>query len=361
MRLLTLLVALLLSLPVSAQSLFFDSADSASEFAPVLRGYSPTFPQDHGKHPEFRLEWWYLTANLSDAEGRQWGLQWTLFRQALDADNQYDGWSSNQMWMAHAAVTTPSGHYHEQRFARGGIGQADVTLGDNSFAAWIDDWAWQSDSSSMFPASLQFAVDDFKVSMDLQSSGPFVRHGDRGYSQKSAGKQASYYYSMPFISISGTVTNGGEATELAGQAWLDREWSSEPLSDQQTGWDWFSLHLDQGAKLMVYRLREQSGDHWLSGTWINARGEIKTLQRRQIEISENETRPLSVGDGETIELPLDWRISIPELGLQLDISPLFDRQWMATAIAYWEGVVIVRDASGQPRGRGYMELTGYHR
>ena len=358
-----LLVLLFLILPVAvqAQSLLIESAESAEEFAPVVRGYSPTFPQDHAAHPEFRLEWWYMTANLSDADGQQWGLQWTLFRQALDAGSETEGWSSNQMWMAHAAVTTPAGHYHEQRFARGGIGQAGVELGESSFAAWIDDWTWESDSSSMFPAVLRFVVEDFTVTMQLQAEGPFVRHGDRGYSQKSAGKQASYYYSMPFININGSIEAAGQSTTLSGQAWLDREWSSELLSGQQTGWDWFSLHLDQGEKLMVFRLREDSGDHWKSGTWIDRNGVVKPLERHQISIREADIRTFAVDGTKSITLPLDWVISIPELGLELDISPLFDRQWMATAIAYWEGVVIARDASGQPRGRGYMELTGYDR
>ena len=169
--------------------MFFESAETASEFAPVLRGYAPTFPEDHAPHPDFRLEWWYLTANLDDAEGRQWGLQWTLFRQALDTEGDVGGWSSNQMWMAHAAVTTPDGHFHEQRFARGGIGQAEVVLGDNSFDAWIDDWSWRSEDSSMFPATLRFAVEGFSVAMDLTTAGPFVRHGEAGYSQKSAADQ----------------------------------------------------------------------------------------------------------------------------------------------------------------------------
>ncbi len=166
---------------------------------------------------------------------------------------------------------------------------------------------------------------------------------------------------MPFIEISGTVTVDDEPEQLSGQGWLDREWSSEPLSDQQTGWDWFSLHLDSGDKLMVYRLREQSGDHWLSGSWIRASGEITYLKRKQITIEEVDVRTLPVSDSRTIELPLDWRIGVPELDLQLEISPLFDRQWMATAIAYWEGIVIARDASGRQLGRGYMELTGYDR
>ena len=123
-RLLSLICGLLLSTGLPAQDVLGDLRDQGLGFAQVTPGKSLRFPRDHGAHPDFRIEWWYLTANLSDRQGRHWGLQWTLFRQALSPPQaDLDGWQSSQMWMAHAALTTPDGHFHEQRFARGGIGQ----------------------------------------------------------------------------------------------------------------------------------------------------------------------------------------------------------------------------------------------
>ena len=84
------------------------------------------FPTDHGPHPDYRIEWWYLTAYLEDPAGVQYGLQWTLFRTAV-APGEEEGWGSPQVWFAHAAVTTPESHFSTERFARGGIGQAGVT------------------------------------------------------------------------------------------------------------------------------------------------------------------------------------------------------------------------------------------
>ena len=40
------------------------------------------FPEDHGSHPAFRIEWWYVTANLTGDDGQRYGIQWTLFRNA---------------------------------------------------------------------------------------------------------------------------------------------------------------------------------------------------------------------------------------------------------------------------------------
>jgi len=116
----------LLPTTLVAQDLLGDLRDAGHGYAQVKPGVKLEFPRDHGAHPDYRIEWWYLTANLVDDDGRHWGMQWTLFRQALAPGPAAGGWASNQMWMAHAAITTPEGHFHEQRFARGGIGQAGV-------------------------------------------------------------------------------------------------------------------------------------------------------------------------------------------------------------------------------------------
>ncbi len=355
------LVTLLLVLYLSAgltQDSYQVLRGEARDFAQVRPGKLLEFPRDHYPHPGFRLEWWYITANLKDEQGQDWGLQWTLFRQALDAKTDTQGWASNQLWMAHAAISSPRGHSFEQRFARGGIGQAGVE-NTNYFSAWLDDWQWRATGASMFPAELKFSVGNRRVEMRLDSSSHWVLHGDRGYSQKSAQGQASYYYSQPEISIRGTIQTDDKTFALSGKAWLDREWSSQPLAQNQSGWDWFSLHLADGNKLMLYRLREDDGEHWLSGTWISADGETRTLKGDEIELVERSKRRINIDEQTAIELPLEWSIKLPQLDRQWRVKPLYDAQWMGTRYAYWEGVVLVEDQHGRPAGEGYMELTGY--
>ena len=195
--------------------------------------------------------------------------------------------------------------------------------------------------------------------MKLDSSSNWVLHGDRGYSQKSAQGQASYYYSQPDISISGTIQIDDKTVVLSGRAWLDREWSSQPLAQNQSGWDWFSLHFTDGNKLMLYRLREEDGEHWLSGTWISADGETRILAGDEIELIVQSKRRIKIDAQTTIELPLEWSIKLPQLERQWRVKTLYDAQWMATRYAYWEGVVLIEDQHGRPAGEGYMELTGY--
>jgi len=327
-------------------------------YARVLPGKTLSFPDDHLPHPEFRIEWWYFTANMKDGEGQVWGLQWTLFRQALDSNVDLEGWDSNQLWMSHAAISSPRGHRFEQRFSRGGTGQAGVEA-RGSFNAWLDDWQWRASGSSMFPAQLDFTVAEQQVSMRLESTSDWVLHGDQGYSQKSAQGQASYYYSQPHIRIKGSIRTNNEEVALTGIGWLDREWSSQPLAKNQTGWDWFSLHLADGHKLMVYRLREDDGEDWISGSWISADGETRSLAAAEIELIEASSRVIEAGENQFLELPLEWQIKLPTMNKQWHIKPLYDQQWMSTRFSYWEGVVLVEDQHGQSAGKGYMELTGY--
>ncbi len=349
-----LLPLLILLSTVLADDSFEVLRDDAEGYARVIPGKVFDFPFDHGPHPDFRIEWWYLTGNLQDAKGRSWGLQWTLFRQSLSPGSiTKRGWSNSQLWMAHAAISTPDGHQFEQRFARGGIGQAGVRL-DDRFEAWIDDWIWQSDTDSLFPSQLQFRIADKDIHMQLSSTAGWVLHGDSGYSQKSQQGQASYYYSQPRIQIKGRIA--GQL--LAGSAWLDREWSSQPLSPNQDGWDWFSLHLNDGYKLMLYRLRHDDGEHWLSGSWVDPLGKVRHLAKDQIELTVLAKRGIEI-DSKKIILPLDWRIALPGLNRHFQVKPLYDQQWMEARFPYWEGVVLVKDDNGEQVGEGYMELTGY--
>ncbi|PWL34489.1 MAG: iron ABC transporter permease, partial [Marivita sp. XM-24bin2] len=192
------------------------------------------FPQDHGAHPDYRIEWWYLTANLTGPDGTAYGVQWTLFRSALAPETR-EGWSDPQVWFAHAAATTPDRHYVAERIARGGIGQAGVTVAP--FEAWIDDWRMAGPSFDDLSVRAHGA--DFAYELDLQADGPLIFHGDAGFSVKSVQGQASYYYSQPFYEVSGTLMLPSGQVEVTGSAWLDREWSSQPLAETQSGWDWF--------------------------------------------------------------------------------------------------------------------------
>ncbi|RON85142.1 lipocalin-like domain-containing protein [Pseudomonas fluorescens] len=329
---------------------FAGMGDQALAFTPVVPGRVFSFPADHGAHAGFRIEWWYVTANLKDQQGNQFGVQWTLFRSALKPVAEQAGWADQTIWLGHAAVTSSTVHHAAERYARGGVGQAGVRLAP--FEAWIDDWRFASQAQDPL-SDLQLSArdKDFAYQLHLTSSRPLVLQGDKGFSQKSEEGQASYYYSQPFFQASGTLQIDGQTYTVSGPAWLDREWSSQPLTANQTGWDWFSLHLDSGEHVMLYRMRQKDGAPYLTGTWIAADGQTQTLSSSQIRLTPHNTAKVA---GRA--MPVKWSISIPDKHLDISLDALNPNAWMNLRIPYWEGPVHI---SGSHPGQGYLEMTGY--
>jgi len=339
-----ILAVLLCPTAVFAQG-FAGLGSATDAFATPAPPATFDFPADHGAHPDYRIEWWYLTANLQDAQGTDYGLQWTLFRTAL-APGAGDGWTSPQLWMGHAAVTTPDAHFVTERLSRGDIGQAGVT--PDPFEAWIDDW--QLSGPDFDTLKMTASGPDFAYNMELTAQGPLVFHGQNGYSVKSAEGQASYYYSQPFYDISGTLTMPDGDIDVVGQAWLDREWSSQPLSENQTGWDWFSLSLETG-KLMGFRLRQTDGSYYTAATWITPDGQTTAYPDGAFDAD-----PLRMTDVGGRDVPTGWRVQLPDRNVDVTVQAINPQAWMETSIPYWEGPVTIK---GSHTGRGYLEMTGY--
>lgn len=338
------LVSLLL-FPLAAQGQGFAGLGTdAQDFAQPVPGRSLEFPADHGPHPDYRIEWWYLTANMTGPDDTPYGLQWTLFRSAL-APLDGEGWETPQLWMGHAAVTMPDAHHVAERLARGGVGQAGVTA--KPFHAWIDDWVMEGpdlDNLRLTASGSEFAYD-----VKLRATRPLVRHGQDGYSVKSAAGQASYYYSQPFFELSGTLSLPEGDVPVTGTAWLDREWSSQPLAEDQQGWDWFSLSFDSGDKLMGFILRGSTD--YTSATWIAADGQATPLADGAFAAT-----PLEWHHVAERQVPTTWQVNLPAQGVDVTVAALNPDAWMQTSVPYWEGPVTVM---GSHDGVGYLEMTGY--
>jgi predicted secreted hydrolase len=343
-RALGALLSLVMPGRVAAQG-FAGLGDTAQGFNEVLPGRPLVFPRDHGAHPDYRIEWWYLTANLSSADGRRFGAQWTLFRQASQPGAERSSWSNRNLFMAHAALTSAEEHLFAQTYARGGIGQAGVVA--DPFAAFIDDWSFDADGAG-YSASARGR--DFAYRLRLSANGLFVPHGDAGYSLKSSQGQASYYYSQPFFTVDGVVALHGAETKVSGRAWMDHEWSSRPLAQDQKGWDWFALHLASGEKLMLFRLRSAAGDY-RAGTWMGADGAPHPLSGDDLVLT-----PLEEARVAGRAVPIRWRLEVKSRGLDVRTAPLNRQSWLATQFPYWEGPIYLE---GSHAGEGYLEMTGY--
>ena len=335
-----LALALLLALPFAPAhgQGFAGLGQDADGFAIPQRGMAFDFPADHGPHPDYRIEWWYLTAFLRDADGTPYGVQCTLFRSALAPGGP-------QVWMGHFGLTTPDAHVSGERLARGGVGQAGVE--PEPFAAWIDDW--RLEGPTLDDLTLRARTGGAGYELRLRATGPLVLHGDAGFSVKSSAGQASRYYSQPFYEVSGVLDLPDGPVEVTGLGWLDREWSSQPLEADQEGWDWFSLHLADGHRLMAFALR--GGDPFRYASWIAPDGTTTPLYGDAIALEALATAPVAGRD-----VPVRWRLRLPGQGVDLTVEAVNPDSWQPTLFPYWEGPVT---ATGSHEAVGYLEMTGY--
>jgi predicted secreted hydrolase len=343
-------------------------ARAADTYAQAQPGQALLFPRDHGAHPGYRIEWWYLTANLHDATGESYGAQWTLFRLAIrthgspgpDSPKPEGNSQNNQVFMAHMAMTTPTDHLSFQRYARGGDADEKTRAGITAepFSAWLDDWELRSTGEEWLPLEVKARQADNAMHLQLRGTAPLVLQGEAGFSAKHADGGGSYYYSQPFLKVSGQLTIAGQVIPVNGDAWLDREWSSRFLQREQSGWDWFSLHLESGEKLMLFQVRgkhDQKGvANYLQGNLMAPDGSTTPLDPGRIELV-----PVQKNRVASRNLPLRWRVSLPQIDRQFEIQATIENQWMAVDFPYWEGTVTVSGSGPGNRGKGYMELTGY--
>ncbi|MFP4129372.1 MAG: lipocalin-like domain-containing protein [Halorhodospira sp.] len=341
------------------------SGEPEAEGYARARGPQPfDFPQDHGAHPDYRHEWWYVTGNLEGDDGRHFGFQVTFFRFALAPEplQRPSAWATRQLWMAHFTVTDTAGEafHHFERFARGALGLAGAEA--DPTRVWLEDWVLAGDpGAGLDRLHAELEAEGVGIDLELSAVKPIVRQGDRGYSRKGeAPGNASYYYSVPRLTAEGRITLPDGEHAVEGTAWIDREWGTSALGEDQAGWDWFSVQLDDGRELMLYHLRQADGgtDPRSEGAWIDASGEKRRLSSDEIELEvlERWTSP----DGEAT-YPARWRLRYPAEGVELELAPTLADQELRGGFRYWEGAIRGEGSvGGSPVSAvGYAELTGY--
>jgi predicted secreted hydrolase len=345
------------------------------------------FPRDHGPHPEFRHEWWYVTGNLDSDIGERFGFELTIFRVGLvpgavaaagvPGSGAISAWRTQQVYAAHFAITDAARGTFEfaEKYSRDALGLAGAHT--EPFRVWVDDWvlgsagpyaapghstqgAASGDSRPESPWTIHARGRGYELTLDAQFLGQPVLNGDRGLSRKSSEPgAASYYYSIPRVAVHGKVVRAGVPSVVKGLAWLDREWGSGSLGAKEQGWDWFALQLQDGSSLMFYALRNQNGtrDPHSAGTWVDTAGHARPLSTDQVTIDVSDHWVSPRGG----RYPSRWRVRVPAVGLDIEVHPALANQELGTQPRYWEGAVDlrgVREGHGTT-GRGYVELVGY--
>lgn len=321
------------------------------------------FPQDLGSHPDFRIEWWYLTGHLQSGTGsgeRLFGFQLTFFRSRVEAtQGMTSAFAAKQLIFAHAAVTDVAGNklWHDQRIAREGFEVAHAS--ENDTAITLRDWSLVREATRYTAVA---AGGSFQFTLALSQTQPLLLQGERGLSRKGPEeKQASFYYSLPQLQVTGTLAVGAQQMPVRGTAWLDHEWSQALLHPQAVGWDWIGMNLLDGSALTAYQLRDKAGNAlWDGGSfrhpsmgaapYVFSHGEVLFRPVRRW------TSPLTQA-----KYPVEWIVRTPAdfytVKAVIDNQELDSRA--STGAVYWEGLSELIDSNGKLVGRGYLEMTGY--
>lgn len=336
------------------------------DYPPVVNGHVPAFPRDYGAHPGYRTEWWYATGWLQTDASPALGFQVTFFRSRPAVDDANPSrFAPSQLLFANVALSDPQvgGLQHDQRAARRGFGLAEASEADTDVR--IGDWSLRRDADGDYRVSV--ATPDFTFAFTMHPTQPVLLNGISGYSRKGPlASEASYYYSEPWLQVSGTLLrhgkHNGRAEPVHGRAWLDHEWSSGLLDDNAVGWDWIGIDLDDGGAVMAFQIRDKAGRRfWAGGTLRDADGNTRALSPENVRFA-----PLRWWRSPHTEARYPVAMRVDAGDVRLLLTPLMDDQELdsraSTGAVYWEGAVTAFEArTGKKLGRGYLELTGYFR
>jgi predicted secreted hydrolase len=356
-RLRGIVVVAVITAAVSLIKFAIAAAPEHPQFLQVRPGAVFHFPADHGAHPEFRNEWWYITGWLKRPDGRPMGFQVTFFRfRPGIAEDNPSIFEPRQILFAHAALSDPAAGklLHQERIYRAGFGLAEVATHDANVT--IGDWALKRSEDGRFHTTVRGK--DFTFDLSFAPTEAVLPEGENGYSRKGPKPEdASYYYSMPHLTVSGSVARNGQSETVSGSAWLDREWSSNYLDAAASGWDWIGLNLDGGGALMAFRIRDGAGKtFWAGGTLRETNGATHALAPDDVQFTALR-RWRSPGSGAIYPVETMIAVRLPDGERQFRLTPLFDNQEYDSRATggpvYWEGAVRSESASG------YLEMTGY--
>jgi predicted secreted hydrolase len=329
----------------------------AADYQQAVGPHTWSFPRDHGRHDGFRLEWWYFTGNLADDAGRRFGYQLTFFRSQLspDAPSRPSPWATNNLYFAHAAVADVAAKqfFYQDIASRGREGLASAA--DNTLNVQLKNWsAILTDNT----AALRAATPDFSIDLSAAMQQP-VFQGPGGLSRKGPNPgQASYYYSMPTMQTRGAIALRGKTFKITGLSWMDHEFSSNLLADNQTGWDWISLQFLDGRALMLYRLRNTDGTDTRFGSLVEQNGTVRYLNSNDIHMTGSD--PAASPSG--AHYPQHWHVriqGIPEIDVHALMPNCELQTGKSTKVTYFEGPIDAVDAHSTLIAKGYLEMTGY--
>lgn len=334
-----------------------------TEFDPVV------LPRDLWAHRRAQTEWWYYTGHGKTTSGKTFGFELVFFKRRTDEDRfnvvplRLLG---NPIYFAHFAITEiDEGKFrYAHRKSANGPFDAPASASEDHFYLNIGDWSLRESHGTHI---LRATATNTVFEANLKPAKPVVLNGKNrdGVSYKDEG-QASRYFAYTRMDMEGDLYWNGKVEHFTGSAWMDREFGTWAPTENQKGWDWFSIQLENNTELMCYQLRNSSNgvSPHSSGTFVDETGEFTPLSNDDFKIEPTGFWK-SPHSGATY--PSGWKVTCIPREIELTVTPVIPDQELdsrgTTMIVYWEGACTVSGTvkGEEVGGKAYVELVGYDR
>ncbi|MFE9597972.1 lipocalin family protein [Streptomyces hokutonensis] len=125
----------------------------------------------------------------------------------------------------------------------------------------------------------------------------------------------SYYYSLPNLRTTGTLTLDGSTEQVTGTSWLDRQWGNWSWGPLHK-WTWMALQLDNGQVLNLWDLFDDSGEkHWATVLSPDGTHRVVSVDPLAPQATRFETSPTT---GQ--RYAGKWTVTIPALNTRLVVT-----------------------------------------
>lgn len=345
--------------------------DRNAIFAAQERPKHISLPEDFDFQPSAKQEQWHYFANLVDKSGQEYSVQW-VYERVTTSNFPAAGWRNPRLFIVTTIITNSSHVWREQRLARSGIGQAGLQT--TPFNLWIDNWTWSSLGTYPLPSKLTVQTDDISIALTSLNEGPYIVDGNKGYlrtspttpSNDTVGQNGIYSFQAPYIKVSGYLKLDDYPIEVKGHAWLSKEWGDHIIPQNNDKSLLLNIRLDNERSLLV---RKSQLDGFPPTTYAI----ISYLSGMNTQLFDDDVsiEPIKYSRiTNSAELPLEWRVSIPKVGIEFTFSAINNNQWHDLLVPYWQGPIHAVNANGSATrlktydkysdsSLGFLRLNGY--
>ena len=314
------------------------------------------FPKDELKH-NHGIEWWYWNGTMHDKNGNEYAFMHCLFRADITKfKTPLNGMKPHiPFYFSHSVITNIKRKKAYPHINYAAIVSKDSFTKKLLHIHYANPIPTASDRASMItePEPFSYEIQAEQLDIRMTAQKPPIALGNNGLLK--LGNDSTYYYSIPRLSLEGTIKIGKRWIPVTGTAWMDHQWANPYLA--RDSWSWFSVQLTEKTDIVCFKHTSPEGKETDYGHISKPDGTQSNTQHIVLTPTKQWTSRVS-----KTSYPLEWTIEIPDERISLAVSPRIQNQEMLYGgMHYWEGPIHIAGTIGRKKvsGSGFMELVGY--